>query len=140
MPHNLSRWIVTTIREAGWVPVVMLFLLVITSQVFDLFKRFPEFDVLMHFFGGVATGFFFHRVYVNASRFGILQPYHAVTHYLLVFGSVCTAAVFWEFAEFFYDSLFGAHTQLSNQDTMSDLLLGTLGVASFLLAFAMSRR
>ena len=127
-------------REAGWVPILMLFLLVFPSQAFDIFTRFPDIDIPMHFLGGVATGFFFHRLSINASRFGVLGPYHAVTHVVLVFSLVCTAAVFWEFAEFISDSLFGTRAQLGNQDTMSDLLLGVLGGASFLFAFAASCR
>ncbi len=94
----------------------------------------------VHLLGGVATAYFFHRLCINASRFGILGPYHAVTHFALVFGLVCSATVFWEFAEFFSDRLFGTHAQLSNQDTMIDLLLGISGGTAFLLGLAALRR
>jgi len=127
-------------REAGWVPMLMLFLLVFPSQVFDAFARFPEIDVPIHLLGGVASGFFFHRLCVNASRFGILGPYHAITHAVLVFSLVCTAALFWEFAEFASDWFFGTHAQLSNRDTMTDLLLGASGGAVFVLASAALHR
>ena len=140
MPSKLSQWIATTIREVGWVPILMLFLLVFPSQVFDAFTRFPYIDIPLHYFGGIATGFFFHRLSINASQFGIFGPYHPATHVVLVFSLVCAAAVFWEFFEFTFDLLFGTHMQLSNQDTMTDLLLGVSGGASFIFAFAVLRR
>lgn len=129
-----------TIREAGWVPIVCLLLLVVPSKSLDLFTRFPDIDIPLHFFGGVATAFFFHRLSINASRFGVFGPFHVVTHVALVFGLLCMAAVFWEFAEFLSDSLFGTHAQLRNEDTMSDLLLGVSGGATFLSIFAVLRR
>ena len=94
----------------------------------------------MHFFGGVATGIFFHRLCLNASRLRIFGPYHAVTHAVLVFGLVCAATVFWELGEFTSDQFFGTHAQLGNTDTMTDLLLGVSGGMFFVFAYALSRR
>jgi hypothetical protein len=122
------------------VPILLLFLLVFPSQVFDAFTQFPDIDIPLHLLGGVATGFFFHRLTTNASRFGVFGPFHAVTHVVLVFSLVCTAGVFWEFAEFISDGFFGTHAQLSNKDTMTDLLLDVSGGALFLFALAVLRR
>lgn len=140
VPGNLQMWIVATTREAGWVPVFCLLLLVVPSRGFDLFTRFPDIDIPLHFVGGIATAFFFHRLSINASQLGVLGPFHVLTHIALVFGLLCMAAVFWEFAEFFSDSLFGTHAQLSNQDTMSDLLAGLSGGATFLSVYPLLRR
>jgi len=117
----------------------MLLLMAFPARVFNVFTSFPGIDIPIHFLGGVATGFFFHRLCLNASRMGIFGPYHAVTHGVLVFGLVCAAAVFWEFGEFISDQFFGTHAQLSDADTMTDLLLGVSGGVSFVLAFAISR-
>ena len=140
MPSKLSQWIVATLREAGWVPLLLLFLLLFPSQAFDAFNRFPHIDVPMHYLGGVATGYFFHRLSENASRSGIFGPYHRATHFVLVFGLTCAAALFWEFFEYAFDCLLGTHMQLSNQDTMTDLLLGVFGGISFLVILAVLRR
>lgn len=140
VPLSVSKWIAATLREAGWVPALMLLLLALPARVFGVFTSFPGIDIPIHFLGGVATGFFFHRLCLNASRLGIFGPYHTGTHGVLVFGLVCAAAVFWEFGEFVSDQFFGTHAQLSNVDTMTDLLLDMLGGISFLLALAISRR
>jgi len=137
---NFSKLIAATLREAGWVPAVMLLLLLPPARAFDIFNSFPGIDIPIHFLGGVATGFFFHRLCLNASRLGIFAPYHAATHAVLVFGLVCAAGVFWELGEFASDRLLGTHAQLGNVDTMTDLLLDVSGGASFLIAFALARR
>lgn len=74
--------------------------------VFDIYARFPQFDVPMHFLGGIAMAFFLHRAAVNGCRFGILGPFHPLTHVVLGLGLTCMAAVFWEFPEFLVDSTF----------------------------------
>ena len=140
MSANISKWIVTTAREVVQVPIVGFLLVVIVSEIFHAYARFASLDLLMHCLGGVAIAFFFHRASVNASKFGILGPFHAVTHATLVFALVCTAAVFWEFAEFISDQFFGTHAQLDNEDTMSDMFLSVFGGASFLVIFALLRR
>jgi methyl coenzyme M reductase beta subunit len=117
----------------------MLFLLLFPARAFDVFTSFPGIDVPMHFLGGVAAGFFFHRLCLNGSRLGVFGPYHVVTHAVLVFGLVCAAAVFWEFGEFMSDRFLGTRAQRSNADTMADLLLDVTGGMSFLFAFALSR-
>jgi hypothetical protein len=99
---NLSRWIGATTREAAWAPSLVFLLHVILDQTLDIYTRFPLFDIPMHFAGGVTIAFFFHRASINASQFGILGPFHPVTHVILVFSLVCAAAVFWEFAEFIF--------------------------------------
>ncbi len=138
--RNLSRLTAATLREAGWVPALMLLLLAFPARAFDVFTTFPGIDIPVHFLGGVAAGFFFHRLCLNAARLGILAPYHAATHAVLVFGLVCAAGVFWEIGEFASDRFFGTHAQLGNFDTMSDLLLDVSGGIAFLLAFALLRR
>lgn len=136
MLRNLSKLIAATLREAGWVPALMLVLLAPPARAFDIFTSFPGIDIPIHFLGGVATGFFFHRLCLNASRLGVFAPYHAATHAVLVFGLVCAAGVIWELGEFASDRFFGTHAQLGNVDTMTDLLLDVLGGATFVLAFS----
>ena len=80
-------------------PLTVFTLHVLASKVFNIYGRFPHFDKPMHVLGGIAIDFWFHVASLRGSAFGVLGPYHRVTHCLLVFGWTCVAAVFWEFAE-----------------------------------------
>lgn len=132
MSNKFLHWIVATVYEAAWLPLLIIFLLVFPLDAFGIFARLPDIDLPLHFIGGVATAYFCHRLSINASRFKIIRPYHAATHAVMVFGMVCAAAVVWEMGEFMSDLCFDTHTQLGNQDTMTDLLLSVLGGATFL--------
>lgn len=127
-----SRWIGTTLREAGWAPSLVFVVHVIVDVAFDAYERYPPLDMPAHFLGGVVIAYFFHRASINASRFGVLGPFHPTTHLALVTSLVCSATVFWEFAEYVYDRMFATNDQLGLDDTSLDMLLGILGGAAFL--------
>lgn len=129
---RLWKWIIATIREAAWAPAIIFIAHVIASRVFHAYERYPPLDIPMHYLGGVVIAFFYHRASINASRLGILGPFHLVTHLALVFAFVCSTTVFWEFAEFISDQYFGGHAQLGVADTMGDMCMGILGGLSFL--------
>jgi hypothetical protein len=97
------------------------------ALVSGLAPSVPKYDTLMHFVGGAAMAFFLHRAFLSGSQLGLLAPHHRTTHRLLVFTGTCTMAVFWEFAEFFFDWRFGARLQSGVGDTMADLFFGLAG-------------
>jgi hypothetical protein len=129
-------WIKRSLWQAGWAPLLVFGIHVLSVAVFNVYSRFPSFDVPMHFFGGVAMGFFLYRTSINASLMGLIGPYHAVTHRLLVFTSTCTVAVGWEFAEFAHDLSLRGHQQGGLNDTMGDLFFGMAGCAAFILTLS----
>jgi hypothetical protein len=49
--------------------------------------------------------------------------------FIIVLSLSCTVAVFWEFAEFLGEQLFGLPAQLNLSETMLDLIFGVLGAA-----------
>ena len=122
--------------EAGWAPSLVFIVHVFVHVAFHAYERYPTLDMPAHFLGGVVIAFFFHRASINASRFGVLGPFHPTTHLALVIALVCSVTVFWEFAEYVYDRLFGTRHQLDLDDTLLDMLLGILGGAAFLIAAA----
>src|ERR671910_73152 len=63
----LPDWIENSLREAGWAPLLVFGIHVMALGAFNAYERFPYVDLPMHFFGGVVTAFFFHRVSINAS-------------------------------------------------------------------------
>lgn len=136
----LVTWLLTTLREAGWAPLAVFAVHTVAAVVFHAYAKYPLLDVPMHFLGGLVIAYFFHRAIVNASRFGFPDLDYDAVRCLLVFSLVCTAAVFWEFAEWIWDRLFQTHHQTSLDDTMLDLALGIGGGAVFLALSARNRK
>jgi hypothetical protein len=134
------RWINQSIRQAGWAPSGVFAVHVALLGAFDAYTLLPALDMLMHFIGGVVMAFFIHRTSLNASRLGVIGPHHPVTHWLLVFSATCAVAMFWEFAEFTLDQILGTHSQPSLDDTMSDLLFGTMGAGVLMFVTALYDR
>lgn len=130
---RIVSWAAKTARESAWAPIAIFSIHAIAAMGFDAYDRFPPLDIPMHFLGGVVIAYFFHRAALNASTGGLAAPFHPATHVALVFGLTCTAALFWEFAEFLSDRIAGTHAQLDLDDTLLDMLLGALGGATFLV-------
>jgi len=126
--------------RAAWAPALVFSLHVFISRVLNAYLWFPPLDIPMHFFGGVAIAYFF------ASCLRVL-PADAIAYELrtwlvatLVFALTSTATVFWEFAEFFSDRLFGTHAQLGLEDTLLDMALGVAGGLIYLAMAFWARR
>jgi hypothetical protein len=119
------------ILRASWAPWLVFLLHVFASRALHAYLLFPPLDIPMHFFGGVAIAYFF-AACARALGITSVAPAPArIAPALLVFSLTCSASVFWEFAEFFSDRLFGTHAQLSLEDTLLDMALGTAGGALF---------
>jgi hypothetical protein len=126
-----AREPMSQILRASWAPWLVFLLHVFASRVLHAYLFFPPLDIPMHFFGGVAIAYFF-AACVRALGVTSQPPVPAgVAPALLVFSLTCSTSVFWEFAEFFSDRLFGTHAQLSLEDTLLDMALGTAGGALF---------
>ena len=131
--QRVTQWVFQSIRQGGLPPTAVFLFHVIAARGFDAYGYFPWLDIPMHFLGGVAIAYFFHRTSIAASELGIIGPFHPVTHAILVFSLTCAAAVFWEFAEFLADRYFGANAQLGLEDTLGDMFLGICGGVTLLI-------
>jgi hypothetical protein len=105
---------------------------VLAIRVLDAYSRFPSFDIPMHFLGGIAIAYFFHRSASSASSCGLIGPFEPISHMVLVFALTCTATVFWEFAEYVSDRFLGTNAQLGLGDTLLDMFLGIVGGVTLL--------
>lgn len=90
------------------------------------YAAWPWWDVLVHFFSGVpiALGAVL-LLGVAAARRSLVMP--PGLEALTVVGLHSLVALAWEVAEFTADQVLGAQTQKGNTDTMTDLIVGTLG-------------
>ena len=131
----LIRWGLTTLRRAAWAPVLVFSIHVIGAAVFHVYRRIPNFDIPMHFFGGVAIAYFFGAAYRAGLESKLLGEPSRVLFPLVVSGWTCLAAVIWEFAEFVSDATWKTHSQPGLDDTLLDLLMGLLGGGAYLLCW-----
>ena len=120
--------------RAGWFPTAVFLLHVFISRVVNGYILYPPLDIPMHFLGGVAIAFFFSRCLAMVPEGAISGPPRHMAQALLVFSLTGTATVFWEFAEFFSDRLFGTRAQLGLEDTLLDMALGVAGGIAYLLS------
>jgi hypothetical protein len=128
------------LRSAVWPPVVVFGLHVAASQALDAYARWPWLDVPMHLLGGAAIARFFARALEVLSHSNSAACVDGRVAALLVFALTCSAAVFWEFAEFVSDRVAGTSAQVSLEDTLLDLLLGIVGGTAYLAGSTLARR
>ncbi len=120
--------------RAGWFPTLVFLIHVVISRVLNGYILYPPLDIPMHFLGGVAIAFFFSRCLAMVPESAISGTPRHLAQALLVFALTGTATVFWEFAEFFSDRLFGTRAQLSLEDTLLDMALGVAGGLAYLVS------
>jgi len=112
--------------RAGWAPLAVL----IFHQKIQHSPYRQQLDFVMHYSGGVAISFIlWHALDCFAHWFGSLTPF---ARYLFTFALACTVGLFWEFAEFFSDLVFGSHIQYSIRETMRDLIADATGALTTL--------
>ena len=102
------------------------------------YDHFPWLDIPMHFIGGAAMAYSY-TVFLKMLRArGCMGEMDRIIKILFIVSLVALTAVVWEWHEFFRDTFFGEHTQLSEADTMGDFFMGLLG--GVLGALALTRR
>ncbi len=125
------RWIVQTLREAVWAPLLVLCLVVLAGGIFDAYTRFPWVDMPTHFLGGIATTYFFWCAAANAQS--IAGHFPKVSHAVLAFGCTASTTILWEVFEFLSDRFLGAHMQHGLGDTSSDIFFSLAGGVAYLV-------
>jgi hypothetical protein len=130
---------IKSLGEAAWAPLSVFGVHVI-AFVSNTYHHLPDFDIPMHFLGGVVIAFYFHRTVSNMLLENLINPYRTIAHRLFVFTCTCTVAVFWEFAEFVLDLWFGSRFVGGLDDTMGDLFWGVLGGLLFIIFSAFLTR
>ena len=121
------------LKIAGWAPL-LVFIAHVVCILTGAYEAWPPLDIPFHLVGGVVIAFFFHRSLSLLWRERHLDLGRPFTQQLLVFTLTVTAATFWEFAEYLADHFLGTTSQQGGlEDTLLDLLLGTLGGTLLLL-------
>ncbi|MEK6955636.1 MAG: hypothetical protein AABW52_03175 [Nanoarchaeota archaeon] len=108
-------------------PITILILNSISSNVFNMYNLYEWFDIPMHFFGGVTIGIAYTLFIKLIERNNFLKTENKLLFFFIVISMIGLTTVIWEFLEFSLDQLFGTIMQPSLKDTMADLFLGITG-------------
>ena len=116
------------------VPVIIDFLIVFAlflhvglGGVFDVYYAFPDFDIITHFVSAVLIAFLaLITLYLLHEHWeGMFLHIYALAFVVVVI--TMASGVVWELGEWTSDALFGLGAQWSLDDTMTDLLVNTMG-------------
>jgi len=124
----------------GWAPFLVFCTHVFLNRILHAYEIWPPADIPMHFAGGLAMAFFISRCFQTLPREEVRRSRVIVLELLLVGSLTATAAVFWEFAEFSVDQMFGTNVQRSLANTMQDMALGIAGAGFFIVLRARQLR
>ena len=107
--------------------VFALFLHVGLGGVFDVYYAFPDFDIITHFVSAVLIAFLaLIALYLLHEHWeGLFMHTYALAFAVVVI--TMASGVVWELGEWTSDALFGLGAQWSLHDTMTDLLVDTIG-------------
>ena len=122
-----------TLARRGWLPLAIFLVHELAAHVFDIYRFWPSIDIPFHFLGGFAIAFFAAGLLTACAARGLVRRPDPILHLFLLFAAAVVAAVFWEFAEWTADRFLGTACQLGNDDTVLDLLMGSLGGLAFVL-------
>ncbi|MCS7337175.1 MAG: hypothetical protein NZ739_02920 [Verrucomicrobiae bacterium] len=128
--ENSSVRLWWVLASVGWAPLGVVALHLVLAE-FGLTERF---DAMLHFWGGAAVAYFVFGLVVRSP--GLAPKIQGPFSYLFAFTCACTAAVFWEFAEFALDRFEGTAIQGGLVETMLDLLHGVSGALVAALGMA----
>ena len=113
----LSAYIIT---------IIFIFISMYLANVWD-FYAIDNYDKFLHFISGILIGFLGLVIYIYLSNGNINNEMKPITIFIfpLIF-SIAIAGV-WEIWEFSTDQVFGLTAQWDLEDTMWDIILGSLG-------------
>ncbi len=114
-------------------PWVLDFMITITlfvhiaGGVLSLYRTFPLYDKIAHFISAVFISFLaFIVIYILDEYWeGLHMDKYAMAFFVIV--ATMAMGVVWEFNEWVTDLVFGTNSQWGLQDTMTDLLVDTIG-------------
>ena len=136
----MRMWVLVSIRQTGWVPILFFLLHILVSKGFEAYLHLPWLDIPMHFFGGVAITYFLWHSLRNPKAEDALGPRTLQADTLLAALGVGTTIAIWEFAEWSTDALGFTDAQVGLDDTMLDMFLGLTGGWLYLVFALLCRR
>ena len=124
--QQFTAWLICSIKKGAWAPIVA-FSLNILCYLLNLYAIYPCIDIPGHFIGGMGISYFYIQSISCALKYKLIGRPSFFIILLLLFLLTCTTTVFWELLEWGFDIIFYTHLQINLNETMVDMLVGTIG-------------
>lgn len=119
--------IILQILRAFYPPLIVFVLHVILITSINIYALWPDFDIPMHFLGGLVMGITGLRLLRLAEKEKWMQINKKIVSLLMVVCFVALIVILWECAEWLSDYYLGSFMQGGLDDTMLDMVLGLCG-------------
>lgn len=99
------------------------------------YTYFPWWDIMLHVVSGVFVGYAALILLLTVDKTALIFKHkRKVLIVVFILTAVMSSTVIWEMIEFTGDTVFGLNAQLGSlQDTMEDMIYGTLGGLAYIL-------
>jgi hypothetical protein len=124
---------INALGKASGGPILVFGIHLLALHLFNTYYFFPNFDIPMHFLGGLTIAFFLDRALTSASLLRIIEPCHIVHRRVFVFCGTCIVAISWEYSEILKYLSFWIQEPAGLDDSLEDLFFGAAGAIFFLV-------
>ena len=134
IPNLYTKWIQVNIPMGAYLFLTLfLFASQFLGSYLGAYTYFSWWDIMLHLLSGIMVGYVGLILLVTLDRNQMLfQKKKIGLIVTFIFMAGATGAVLWEMIEFTGDTFFGTNAQLGSlQDTMEDLICGTMVGGSF---------
>jgi len=113
--------------KAAWFPAAVFVLHLVLSRLLNAYHLLLPVEIPMHLLGGFAIAYFFDGILVIAGGHRPSMRLVKPARLVLAFALVCATTVLWEVVESLFDQVFGTRARLSLENSLVDVLVGTVG-------------
>ncbi len=119
--------ILVQLLKCFYPPALVFFMHIMLGGYFRFYLIFPNFDIPMHFLGGMSIGITGILLLNLAQKQGWMNIQKKIISFFVILCFVALAAILWEFLEWIGDFYLHTRMQQGLTDTMGDMFLGLIG-------------
>lgn len=130
------------IRDILQIAVIPFVVFIVAHTLNRLYNEYDVLwwpNVLFHFLGGFSMAISGNLILIQAKNYKKITTANIFVDFILLINFVLTMAVLWEIYELISDTFYFTHSQISNFDTMKDIIMGGLGAMFFCLLWLLRR-
>lgn len=116
-----TQILVKTSKKYGWFPSLIFSVHLYIFLLTELYTTHPQIDVLLHFFGGVSSAYFWQGFLFTVAHLKLIRHPSLLNQQVIVLFATLLTAIVWEVYEYVSDTYVGTVLQLGWLDTFGDL-------------------